>query len=55
MKKTVTLKVINPFHDTKENIKRIRKEEFECDQKRAKEILSFDKYQLVEIQSIIKK
>lgn len=52
--KKVTLKVINNFHDTKEGIKRLKNNTFECSIERAKEILSFDKYQLVEIQSIIK-
>lgn len=55
MEKTITFKVINPFHDTKDDVKRLKNEVFECYEKRAKEILSFNKYQLVEILSIIKK
>lgn len=50
--KIVKLKVINHFHDTKEGVKRLKNDVFECSEKRAKEILSFDKYQLVEILSI---
>ena len=52
MKKTVRLKVINKFHDSKTDTKRFKNDEFETNEKRAKEILAFDKYQLVEIQSI---
>lgn len=53
--KIVTLKVLANFYDTKKEIKRLKNDVFECSVKRAKEILSFDKYQLVEILSIIKK
>lgn len=49
MKKIVTLRVINPFFDIESNVKRNRKEEFETTEKRTKEILVFDKYQLIEI------
>jgi len=55
MKKTVKLKVINKFHDTKTDTKRFKNQEFETNDKRAKEILAFDKYQLVEVLSIIRK
>lgn len=53
--KIVTLKVINRFHDTETDIKRFKNEEFTCSEQRAKEILSFEKYQLVEVLSIIRK
>lgn len=53
--KTVKVKVLFNFHDTKEDVKRFKNEVFECSEKRAKEILSFEKYQLVELLSIIKK
>lgn len=53
--KIVTLKVINKFHDTETDIKRFKNDEFKCSEQRAKEILSFTKYQLVEVLSIIKK
>ena len=55
MKKIVTLKVINPFHDTESETKRLKNQEFETNEKRAKEILAYPKYQLVEILSIIRK
>jgi len=55
MKKTIRLKVINKFHDSKTDTKRFKNDEFETNEKRAKEILAYDKYQLVEIQSIIRK
>lgn len=53
--KTVKVKVLFNFHDTKEDVKRLKNETFECSEERAKEILSFEKYQLVEVLSIIKK
>jgi hypothetical protein len=53
MKKTVRLKVINKFYDSKTDTKRFKNDEFETNEKRAKEILAYDKYQLVEIQCII--
>lgn len=51
--KVVTLKVFANFHDTKSDVKRFKNQEFECSEERAKEILSFKKYQLVEVLSII--
>lgn len=53
--KIVTLKVLANFHDTKAEIKRLKNQEFECSEERAKEILSFEKYQLAEVLSIIRK
>lgn len=52
MKKTVTLKVVLPFYDTKANgIRRVKNTEFECSKTRAIEILSYE-LKLVEILSI---
>ena len=51
--KIVTLKVLANFHDTKAEVKRLKNQEFECSEERAKEILSFEKYQLAEVLSII--
>lgn len=51
----VKLKVLLPFFDKEINRKRLRNELFECSKKRAKEILIFDKYQLVEVLYIIRK
>lgn len=53
--KIVTLKVLFTFFDKEIDSKRFKNEEFECSEQRAKEILSFEKYQLVEVLSIIKK
>lgn len=53
--KIVTLKVLFTFFDKEIDNKRFKNEEFECSEERAKEILSFEKYQLVEVLSIIKK
>lgn len=55
MKKTFTLKVLIHFFDTEAGFKRLRNSEFECSDKRAKEILDYEKSVLVEILSIIKK
>jgi len=52
MKKIYTLKVLIHFYDTKIDRKRFKNEEFECSEKRAKEILAYEKSQLVEILSI---
>lgn len=54
MEKTiVTLKTILPFYDRQnDNVKRFKGEEFECSEKRAKEILNHE-LKLVEIVSII--
>lgn len=53
--KIVTLKVLHTFFDNDINQKRFKNEEFKCTEKRAKEILSFEKYQLAEVLSIIRK
>jgi len=52
--KTVKLKVLFNFFDKEIDRERKKNEEFECSEERAKEILSFKKYQLVEVLSIIK-
>lgn len=55
MKKIYILKTLIPFHDIQnENVKRIKNEDFECSEKRAKEILNHEQ-KLVEIVSIIRK
>lgn len=55
MKKIFTLKTLIPFHDSNNNdLKRFKGEEFECSEKRAKEILKHE-LKLVEIVSIIHK
>lgn len=51
--KIFTFKVLIPFYDMdNDNIKRLRNEEFDCLEKRAKEILNHE-LTLVEIISII--
>lgn len=53
--KKFTLKTILPFHDLEnDNVKRFKGEEFECSEKRAKEILNHE-LKLIEIVSIIRK
>lgn len=53
--KTFTFKTVLPFHDMEnKNVKRFKGEEFECSEKRAKEILNHE-LKLVEIVSIIRK
>lgn len=52
--KTVKLKVLGTFYDKEIDSKRFKNQEFECSEERAKEILAFEKYQLVEVLSIIK-
>jgi len=53
--KRFTLKTILPFHDLEnDNVKRFKGEEFECSEKRAKEILNHE-LKLVEIVLIIRK
>lgn len=51
--KIVKLKVLNTFFDNELGEKRFKNQEFKCSEERAKEILSFEKYQLVEVLSII--
>jgi hypothetical protein len=55
MNKTYTLKVLYPFSDMQENLKRKKDDVFECSEKRALELIEFEKYKLVEILSIIRK
>lgn len=55
LNKIFTLKTLIPFHDMDNgNVKRFKGEEFECSEKRAKEILNHE-LKLVEIVSIIRK
>jgi len=54
MNKTYTLKVLYPFSDMQENLKRKKDDVFECSEKRALELIEFEKYKLVEILSITK-
>lgn len=53
MKKIYILKVLVQFFDNEAGYKRIKGEEFECFEKRALQILAYEKSKLVEILSII--